>query len=112
MITGKKVFVPRVFIIEVVAVAKRLGLEIDKREILNLISKFNIVGKERIFNIALYIADKVHPRAIDAYYIATAILTNSVIVSNDKILIENCKKAGIKAYYLIEEFDDLKKEIF
>lgn len=55
-----------------------------------MVSKFNVVGKERIFNIALYIADKVHPRAIDAYYIATAI---------------------IKAYYLIKEFDDLKKEI-
>lgn len=31
LIKGKKVFVPRVFIIEVVAVAKRLGIELNRR---------------------------------------------------------------------------------
>ncbi|WP_457754435.1 hypothetical protein [Thermococcus sp.] len=52
---------------------------------------------------AVYIAENVHSRAVDSYYIATAILTGSIVISNDKTLVKNCKKADIRAFYLIEE---------
>ncbi len=42
---------------------------------------------------------------MDAYFIATAKLTNSILIANDKVMVENAKKYGIEAYYLIEEFD-------
>ncbi len=42
---------------------------------------------------------------IDAYFIATANLTNSILITKDKVIAKNAKKVGIEAYYLIEEFD-------
>ncbi|MDK2781510.1 MAG: hypothetical protein PWR13_538 [Archaeoglobi archaeon] len=44
-------------------------------------------------------------RAIDAYFIATAKLTNLVLITNDKIMANNAKRYGVEAYYLIEEFN-------
>jgi predicted nucleic acid-binding protein len=61
------------------------------------------LSEDELFNLALYVADKIHPRAVDAYYIATAILTNSIIIANDRLLVKNSRQAGIEAYYLIEE---------
>ena len=50
-------------------------------------------------------------RAIDAYFIATAKLTNSILVTNDRIMVNNAKKANIEAYYLIEEFDKILERV-
>ncbi len=56
-------------------------------------------------DLAFEVAIKTGSRAADAYFIATAKLTNSILVTNDRIMVKNAKKAGIDAYYLIEEFD-------
>ena len=50
-------------------------------------------------------------RDIDAYFIATAKLTDSILVTNDKLMAKNAKKAKIEAYYLIEEFDKVLERI-
>jgi len=55
-------------------------------------------------DLAFEIAIKTGSRAADAYFIATAKLTNSILITNDKIMADSAKKYGIKAYYLIEEF--------
>ncbi|ADT85026.1 type II toxin-antitoxin system VapC family toxin [Thermococcus barophilus] len=102
-IKGKTVYVPRIFIVEVVSIAKRLGIGLSLEELFTLVERFNIKEENEIFNLAVYIAENVHPRAVDSYYIATAILTGSIVISNDKTLVKNCKKAGIKAFYLVEE---------
>jgi len=67
--------------------------------------------EEEIFNLALYVADRIHPRAIDAYYIATAILTKSIIIANDRLLVRNSRQAGVEAYYLIEEYVTIMKRV-
>jgi len=67
--------------------------------------------EEENFNLALYVADRIHPRAIDAYYIATAILTKSIIIANDKLLVRNSRQAGTEAYYLIEEYYTVMKKV-
>jgi len=38
-------------------------------------------------------------------------LTNSILITNDKIMNENAKKYGIESYYLIEEFEKIEKRI-
>lgn len=58
-----------------------------------------------IFDEAFKIAECIHPRAADAYFIATAKLTNSILITNDRIMVNNAKRYGIEAYYLIEDFD-------
>ena len=48
---------------------------------------------------------------MDGYFIATTKLTNSILITNDKIMANNAKKAGVEAYYLIEEFDRVIKRV-
>ncbi len=66
---GKPVYVPRIFIIEVLSVAKRLGVGIDYRTLLSLIEEFNVKDESELFNLAVYVSENVHPRAVDAYYL-------------------------------------------
>ena len=56
-------------------------------------------------DLAFEVAVKTGSRAADACFIATAKLTNSILITNDKVMAKNAKKANIEAYYLIEEFD-------
>jgi len=110
-VEGLPLYAPRVIEIELIAVARRLGLKIKRERLLQLTRKFNLLDEEKIFNLALYVADNIHPRAIDAYYIATAILTDSIIIANDKILCNNSKQAGIEAFYLIDEYNIVIEKI-
>ncbi len=110
-VEGMPLYAPRVLEVELVAVARRLGYKTKREKLLQLTRKFNLLGEEKIFNLALYVADKIHPRAIDAYYIATAILTDSIIIANDRILVSNSKRAGMEAFYLIEEYNTVIERI-
>ncbi|MEM1670810.1 MAG: type II toxin-antitoxin system VapC family toxin [Archaeoglobaceae archaeon] len=102
---GKEVAVPKVFLIELISIGRRLGFKIKKEDVLEFYSELTFVGEEEIIEILFDVAETVHPRAIDAYFIATAKLTNSILITNDRIMAENAKKYGIEAYYLIDEFD-------
>ena len=104
-VEGLQPYAPRILEVELVAVARRLGYKAERRRLLELTKEFNLLGEEEIFSLALYVADRVHPRAVDAYYIATAVLTGSIIVANDRLLVRNSRRAGIEAYYLLEEYD-------
>jgi len=110
-VEGMLLYAPRVLEVELVAVARRLGYKTKREKLLQLTRKFNLLGEEEIFNLALYVADKIHPRAIDAYYIATAILTDSIIIANDRILVSNSKRAGIEAFYMVEEYGTVIERI-
>lgn len=111
LVKGLKVFAPRIFLIEFIAVARRLGMAISKHDVVKLAANFVLLSEDAIFDEAFRIAEQVHPRAADAYFIATAMLGNSILITNDRILASNAKKAGIEAYYLIEEFDQALKRI-
>ncbi|MEM3896811.1 MAG: type II toxin-antitoxin system VapC family toxin [Archaeoglobaceae archaeon] len=102
---GKEVAVPKVFLIELISIGRRLGFKIKKEDVLEFYSELTFVGEEEIIEILFDVAETVHPRAIDAYFIATAKLTNSILITNDRIIAENAKEYGIEAYYLVEEFD-------
>jgi predicted nucleic acid-binding protein len=99
----------RIFVVEVLSIARRLGIKIDYQTLLSLIEEFNVKSEGELFNLAVYVAENIHPRAVDAYYIATAILTGSVLVSNDRVMVKNSRRAGINAFYLLEEFEELKQ---
>ena len=62
-------------------------------------------------DLAFEVALKTGSRAADAYFIATAKLTNSILITNDKIMADNAKKYGIEVYYLIEEFDEVANRL-
>ncbi len=110
-IEGLSLYAPRIIEVELIAVARRLGYKAEREKLLRLTEKFNLLKEEEIFNLALYVADRIHPRAIDAYYIATAILTNSIIVANDRLLVINSRQAGIEAYNLLKEYSIVTKRV-
>uniref|UniRef100_A0A7J3LZD6 PIN domain-containing protein n=1 Tax=Archaeoglobus fulgidus TaxID=2234 RepID=A0A7J3LZD6_ARCFL len=98
------IYEPRVFRVEL---AGALARRFDKSDVSNFIEEImsKVVLIDNPDEIAYLIALKTGCRAIDAYFIATAKLTNSILITNDRIMAENAKKYGIEAYYLIDEFD-------
>ncbi|AAB89534.1 type II toxin-antitoxin system VapC family toxin [Archaeoglobus fulgidus] len=104
-IEGLTVFVPKIFVIELISVAKRLGIEISRKDIEELTYDFEILSEDFVFDEALNVAEKVHPRAADSYFIATARLTNSILISSDRLMVRNGKKYGIEAYCLLDELE-------
>ena len=98
-----EIYAPKLFVIEFTSMMRRL---IGNMIPTSVFDKINLLDEAVIFETAKDVALKVHPRAADAYFIATAKLTNSILVTNDKIMANNAKNYGIEAYYLIEEFDN------
>ena len=111
LVKGLRVFAPRILLIEFMAVARMLGMTIFKLDMVRLTADFVLLSEDKIFDEAFKIAECVHPRAADAYFIATAKLTNSILITNDRVMARNAKKAGIEAYYLIEDFDKAVKRL-
>ena len=98
------IYEPEVFKIELAGtLSRRFGRDDVLSFIDDVISKVRLI--ENPNELAFQIALNTGCRAIDSYFVATAKLTNSILVTNDKIMVKNAKKAGIEAYYLIEEFD-------
>jgi len=111
LVRGLKVFAPRILLIEFIAVAKRLGMNIFRQDVVKLTADFILLSEDTIFDEAFRIAEQAHPRAADAYFIATAKLTNSILITNDRVMANNAKKANIEVYYLIEDFDKVLKRL-
>ena len=98
------IYEPEVFKIELAGtLSRRFGRDDVLSFIDDVMSKVRLI--ENPNELAFQIALNTGCRAIDSYFVATAKLTNSILVTNDKIMVKNAKKAGIEAYYLIEEFD-------
>ncbi|MEM5830255.1 MAG: type II toxin-antitoxin system VapC family toxin [Candidatus Aenigmatarchaeota archaeon] len=107
-----EVIEPEVFKVELISQLVRKVEEDEAFKIYNsIITIIKIINIEELRELAFSIASKTGCRAIDAYFIATAKLTNSILITNDKIMAINAKKYGIEAYYLIEEFDKAIKRI-
>ena len=100
---GFEIFEPRTFIVELVGVLSRFKRRGEVKSVLDILNFVNIISENEIFEVALDIAFETHCRAIDSYFIATSELTNSILISNDRIMVNNAKKYGLKAYYLIDQ---------
>lgn len=106
-----EIFEPRTFIVELVGVLSRFKRRGEVKSVLNILNFVNIISENEIFEVALDLAFETHCRAIDSYFIATSELTNSILISNDRIMVNNAKKYGLKAYYLIDEVDKVLMEL-
>jgi len=99
------IYEPKLFIIELSGVLSRYK---SKEEVMKHIRKIedyiNLIEYDKIHNLALDISITTGCRAVDAFFIATAKLTGSILISNDKIQVQNTRKTNIKSYYLIKEY--------
>jgi len=103
-----EIYAPKLFVIEFTSTMKRLAGDLIPT---GIFEKINLLDEAVIFETAKDIAIKVHPRAADAYFIATAKLTDSILITNDRVMANNAKKYGIEAYYLIEESDNVLERL-
>lgn len=96
------IYEPEVFKVEL---AGTLSRRFNKKEVLGFIDEVLTKVKlvENPGELAFQIALNTGCRAIDSYFVAAAKLTNSFLVTNDKIMVRNARKAGVEAYYLVED---------
>ncbi|WP_297461084.1 PIN domain-containing protein [Thermococcus sp.] len=66
-------------------------------------SKVLQVSEDWIFEDAKTIARKIHPRAADSYFIATAKKFKAILISSDKDMVTRDRKMGIRAFYVLDE---------
>ena len=106
----RDIYEPGVFKIEL---AGTLARRFKKEDVLNFVNEVltNVTLIPNPEELTFQVALNTGCRAIDAYFIATAELTDLILVTNDKMMAKNAKKYGIEAYYLIEEFDKVLERI-
>ncbi len=96
---------------EILGVLVRFDVKLANLGYNFITENFNLIREDEIFDFVLKVCKSTGSRAVDGYFIATAKLTNSILITNDKVMARNAKKAGIDAYYLIEEFDKAVKRL-
>jgi len=106
------IYAPRLMVVELISVLKRaIGIDELVEEAVGVVDYVNLVGEERIFEEARRIALKIHPRAVDAYFIATAKLLGTLLVSDDRLMVRGAREYGIEAYFLMEEHEELRARL-
>ncbi len=107
-----RIYAPKILKVELATIlSRKKDIKLVKKLVEDLISEIYLIPEEQLFDTAYEIAFSVKGRAVDLYFIATAKLTSSILITNDKVMAKNAKKAGIEAYYLIEEFDKAIKRL-
>jgi predicted nucleic acid-binding protein len=88
---GLEIINPTVFKVELAGVLTR-RMQIDRAlEIIkDILSEVKLIPNPD--DLAFEVALKTGSRATDAYFIATAKLTNSILITNDRIMSTNAKK--------------------
>jgi len=108
--TKTQVIEPDIFKIELIG---QLVRRMDARKAMNLyellIERLEIVDTSKLREVAFEIALKTGCRAIDSLYISVAHSRNAVLISNDRFQVDSALKFGIKAFYLLEEWQELNK---
>ena len=91
------IYEPFLIDVELAGILRRKHGEKVVSDILkDLKRRIEVLDETSMHKPALDVAVKTHCRAIDAYFIAAAKLTNSVLITNDRVMAENAKKYGIK----------------
>ena len=102
---GLTVFEPQVFGVELVSQLVRRKPGMVARRLYEEIVDRVIILEDIDYELLLDIAFQTGCRAVDAYYIAAASLVSGILVSADKIMVDNAKKYGVEAYYILDTND-------
>ncbi len=100
------VYEPRIFLVEFSALLSRKSKEKPSRIIQQLLMEVNIIEESDLFDMALQLAPMTQGRAVDLYFIATAKLTESALITSDRIQALNARKCNLVSFYLLEEREE------
>ena len=102
---GYVVYFPRAGVVEVAAVLKRGGLGRDAiaELVRSLVETFVVVDENVIYGKALEVALERAPSGFDTYFIALALVTGSVLVTDDKSMAVHARALGVETILVREE---------
>ena len=92
-------YAPKLLVVEVLGVLARYLSEEKLELVTSSIPPIKLVPEEVFYDEAVRIARRTGSRAADAYYIATALTINGILLTNDRRQKQSARKAGIEAYY-------------
>jgi predicted nucleic acid-binding protein len=75
----------------------------------SIVERLEFIKARDLGGVAFSIAFETGSRAIDASFIAAAKISGSQLISNDKMQVESARKFGVEAYYLLEDFENVKE---
>ncbi|MCD6523925.1 MAG: type II toxin-antitoxin system VapC family toxin [Thermococcus sp.] len=106
---GIEVLMPKIAKIELLSVFSR---KIGNRaiEVVTSIGEgVTFVGE--FYQVAEAVAPKVRGKAVDLYYTALAFKNSAILLSCDKLQVENARLAGVEAYYVPDDFEKALERI-
>ena len=107
-----KVFAPRLFLAEVSGVLVRFLPPSRVRSVVRrLESEIVTVGDDLYFRESVEVALRTGSRGADSYYIGLAGILNAILITSDRVQALNAKRAGVQAYYTLEEVSDVLKHL-
>jgi len=105
-----RAYAPRLFLVETAGVTVRfIPRSLAEEAVGKLARLVTIVPDDAFYREAEEAALSTGSRGADAYYIGLARVLNAPLVTNDKTQATNAKRAGVKAFYLIEEVEDFRE---
>ena len=104
-------YAPKLLVVEVLGVLARYLSEEELELVASSFPPIKLVSEEVFYDEAVRIARRTGSRAADAYYVATASTINGMLLTNDRRQKQDARKAGVKAYYLIEEIEMVKQNV-
>ena len=104
-------YAPKLLVVEVLGVLARYLSEEKLELVTSSFPPIKLVSEEVFYDEAVRIARRTGSRAADAYYVATASTINGMLLTNDRRQKQDARKAGVKAYYLIEEIEMVKQNV-
>ncbi len=102
--SSSKVFFPKAGIIEVTSVLKRSG--IPREHVLGVVESLNstfiVVDENVIYDKALEVALATAPSGFDTYFIALTLLTDSLLITDDKGMADHARRLRLDAIFVRE----------
>jgi len=106
------IYEPFIFDIELAGILRRKFSEATVSEIVEkLKSRIVVLDEVSLHRVAFNVAMNTHCRAVDAYFVAAARLSDSILITNDRIMVDNARNSDIETYYLIAEYDNVMRRI-
>lgn len=101
---------PDIFKVELIGqLVRRMPREEAMRLYELIVEKIETVDTCKLREISFEIALKTGCRAIDSLYISVAHSRRGILISSDRFQVESARKYGIKAFYLLEELQEIER---
>jgi len=108
LVEGKEVALPKVAIVEVISVVKRVsGDETLAKRLGNALeNSVEIAPEEMLYELAKEVASRVAPSGFDTYFLALAVEKGYSLITRDKALCHHAREVGVDCLMIDGEIDE------